>query len=125
MGLKLTLPKSDNPIGIDFVDAYWSISNIEFITANGGDTMLRFKLYTYPSREAKYLHNTLVPNSDIQFGTSESQKYSTVLHVWSELMKAEIVFPNGIPLKESDQKDVLYRFVKEYTGLPFEDVFEE
>ena len=87
--------------------------------------MLRFKLYTYPSREAKYLHNTLVPNSDIQFGTSESQKYSTVLHVWSELMKAEVVFPNGIPLKESDQKDVLYRFVKEYTGLPFEDVFEE
>ena len=40
-------------------------------------------------------------------------------------MKAEIVFPNGIPLKESDQKDVLYKFVKEYTGLPFEDVFEE
>lgn len=125
MGLKLTLPKSDNPIGIDFVDAYWAISNIEFITANGGDAMLRFKLYTYPSREAKYLHNTIVPDSNIQFGASESQKYSTVLHVWSELMKAEVVFPNGIPLKESDQKDVLYKFVKEYTGLPFEDVFEE
>lgn len=125
MGLKLTLPKTDNAIGIDFVDAYWSIEDITFMPNSIEQKMyVSFKLVTFPSRECKYLNGTDVPNTVIPYGTSDSPKYRTTLHVWSELMPASDVFPSGIPLSTDEQKAVLYEFVKTYTGLPFEDVFE-
>lgn len=35
------------------------------------------------------------------------------------------IFPDGIPLDADKQKTAIYNWVKVYTGLPFEDVFEE
>lgn len=126
MGLKLTLPKTDNAVGVDFVDAYWSIEDIAFEHNPIEKVMyVRFRLTTYPNRECKYINGQEVPNSAILYGTSEEALYGTLLHVWTELMPASEVFPEGVPLSEDEQKQVLYEFVKTYTGLPFEDVFED
>lgn len=124
MGLKLTLPKTDNFIGCDFIDAYWSIDNIEFGNYEG-NAYVTFNLHTYASREAKYLNQTQVPNTGIPYGGSAEGYYRTILHNWLVQTEAQPLFPDGIPISESEQKDVLYQFVKDYTGLPFEDVFEE
>ena len=39
--------------------------------------------------------------------------------------RTKTVFPNGIPITEPEQKDILYQLVKAYTKLPFEDVLEQ
>lgn len=124
MGLKLTLPATDNFIGQEFTDAYWSIDNITF-TNYEGVSYVSFDLDTYASRDAKLLSGQNVPNTGIAYGGSYRTVYEPILHKWEASFRSETVFPNGIPISEAAQKDVLYVFVKEYTGLPFEDVFEE
>ena len=123
MGLKLTLEKTDNYVGCDFIDAYWSVDNIEYGNY-GGVAYVSFALNTYASRDAKYLDGTKVPNSGIQFGGSTKEYYDTKLHTWLVQITAASVFPDGIPLSEDEQKQVLYTYVKNYTKLPFEDVLE-
>ena len=51
--------------------------------------------------------------------------YEPRLWHWEASFKTMDVFPNGIPITESGQKDVLYQLVKAYTKMPFEDVLEQ
>lgn len=124
MGLKLTLPQTDNYLYKEFVDAYWSVDGIEFVPING-ETHVKFNLNTYPSRDSKMKTGQEVENTGIPYGSSYRSTYTPILHQWNGMFKASLIFPNGIPLSEAEQKQALYSFVKEYTGLPFDDVFEE
>lgn len=124
MGLKLTLKKQDNKMYYEFVDAYWKIENIIFSNANGV-AYVSFELNAYPSREAskKYLA-TIEYSNTIPVGGAFDLAYSPRIWYWEATFKTADVFPNGIPVSEAEQKDVIYALVKNYTGLQFEDVIE-
>ena len=119
MGLKLTLSKNDNCIYADFVDAYWSVENIQYTTAYG-----YADLYCYPSREAKYKLGEAIKDFSFSFGGSIEPAYTTRLYHWGFTFSIASVFPDGIPLDENEQKTAIYNWVKSYTGLGFEDVME-
>lgn len=120
MGLKLTLSKNDNCIYADFIDAYWSVENIQYSTAYG-----YADLYCYPSREAKYKEGSAVNNLSFTFGGSIEPTFTPRLYHWGFTFNISSVFPSGIPLSEDEQKTAIYNWVKTYTGLQFEDVLEE
>jgi hypothetical protein len=119
MGLKLTLYKNDNCIYADFIDAYWSIENIQYSTTYG-----YADLYCYPSREAKYKQGEQITEFSYGFGGSIEPAYSPKLYHWALTFSNSEIFPNGIPLDENEQKTAIYNWVKNYTNLPFEDVLE-
>lgn len=120
MGLQMTLPKDKNHINAVFVDAYWSISALSYdIEA------VNFTLTCYPSREAKLLAGTPVLKPSIGgFGKCQTI-YRPELYSWAPFFSISQVFKEGIPLGRDAQLKQIYTFIKEYTGLPFEDVFEE
>lgn len=119
MGLKYILSKEDNRLYNDFVDAYWSIDDINYSTKT-----VSFRLNCYPSREAKYKHNTNMAAPTLPVGSAEPAICYTVLYSWYTYALTEDIFPNGIPLDEDEQRTALYEYVKEFTKIPFEDVFE-
>ena len=124
MGLKLAIAKQDNVLYTDFIDAYWKVDGIMF-TNMGGESYVTFSLDAYPSRESS--KKTLEPMSysgTIPIGGAVGIAYEPRLWHWEGAFKTSEVFPDGIPITESAQKDVLYRLVKGYTGLPFSDVLE-
>lgn len=124
MGILMRLPATDNHIGIDLEDAYWSIDNIT-IANYSGVSYVMFEFNTYASRNAKHLANTTVPNTNIGFGGSERVTYSPILHKFETSFASSAVFPNGIPITEAGQKDLLYTYLKEYLSLSnYTDVFE-
>lgn len=125
MGLKLAIAKQDNVLYTDFIDAYWKIDSIMF-TNMGGESYVTFSLDAYPSRESS--KKTLEPISysgTIPVGGAAGIAYGPRLWHWEASFKTSEVFPSGIPMTESAQKDVLYQLVKSYTGLPFSDVLED
>ena len=127
MGLKLTLNKENNDFYFDFVNAYWSIDHIDY-TPN----KCNFTLIAYPSREAKKAYGELVQSLMI----SQEQDQTTIgysihsstinagIYKWNASFDLSDIFSDNIPLNPNEQKTILYNFVKSYTGLPFEDVFE-
>ena len=63
--------------------------------------------------------------SSIGFGSSISVAVNPCIYEWKAFFKSEEIFGDSIPLSENGQKEILYKFIKKYTQLPFEDVFEE
>lgn len=118
MGLCLTLNKEKNKMHYDFIDAYWSVDNISYSTS-----VCLFDLNAYPTRDAKLANRTFHEDPSIGYGGSDPY-VDCILYTWNGVFAITDIFPNGIPLDENSQKTAIYNFVKAYTGLPFEDVFE-
>lgn len=120
MGLKMTLPLDKNHMATEFVDAYWAVTELNYDFVG-----LHFKLACYPSREARQLDGTKIEEPSIEgYGLCEPT-YHPQLYSWEPFFTIETVFPEGVPLGRDAQLKVIYSFIKEYTGLPFEDVFED
>ena len=119
MGLSMTLPKDKNHIDAEFVDAYWAISALSYDME-----AVSFTLTCYPSREAKQLAGTPVLEPSIGGYGMSQPTYHPELYSWSPIFIIAQVFPEGIPLGRDAQLKKIYTFIKGYTGLPFEDVFE-
>ena len=125
MALSLTVKKQDNPLFIEFIDAYWCVENINFSTIDK-QMYVSFNLNTYPSREARY--KNLYPieqTGEIPIGGASKIAYDTTLRRWEATFRAIDIFPEGIPMTEDEQKLILYEWIKDYTKLPFIDVFED
>ena len=120
MGLSMTLPKDKNHIDAEFVDAYWAISALSYDME-----AVSFTLTCYPSREAKQLAGTPVLEPSMGGYGMSQPTYHPELYSWSPIFIIAHVFPEGIPLGRDAQLKKIYTFIKDYTGLPFEDVFEE
>ena len=118
MGLKLTLPKETNRLYNDFIDAYWRIDEIQY-----GTSEFLFILCCYPSREASQKKGTNVAEN-MGFGGADGT-IQPELYRWEGIFRIETVFPSGIPLSANAQKTAIYNWIKTYTNLPFQDVFEE
>ena len=119
MGLKMTLPQDKNHLSVEFTDAYWAISALGYDFEG-----VAFTLTCYPSREAKLLAGTNVENASIGGYGLCQPIYRPELYAWSPRFLIADVFPEGIPLGRDAQLTQIYTFIKGYTGLPFEDVFE-
>lgn len=122
MGLKMTLPKTANALGTDFVDAYWVIQELRYETQEDG-LFIVFWLNCYPDRESSKL--TGQPVQGLNIGRPMSEVYNGKLYEFLGLVRASDLFPQGIPVSIDDQKTVIYNWVKVNTDLPFEDVFEQ
>lgn len=120
MGLKLTLKKEDNSLFNDFIDAYWKISRLYYTP-----TVACFELSCYPSRDASKMELVPMTTPSLPIGGANKIAYETSLYVWQCQEAIASLFPNGIPLSEDDQKTAIYNWIKDYTKLPFEDVYEE
>ena len=119
MALSLDLKKEDNHMYIDFKDAYWVIKEIAYNTE-----LASFRLVCYPNRESSKMYLT-EPASTFRYGGMTQPTYEPSLREWDGIAKIEEIFPSGIPLGSNAQKTAIYNWIKSYTGLPFEDVFEE
>ena len=121
MGLQMMLQKEKNPLFFDFVDAYWALDNVSYSTDS-----ITFSLMAYPTRDAKLaIHTALVNPSIGGFGSAEKAYIAPVLYIWTHSTDIADVFPNGIiPAGRDAQYTAIYNWIKEYTQLPFEDVFE-
>jgi hypothetical protein len=114
MGLQFTLPKENNAFYTDVIDAYWSIDDIA-MGKDGDAIMVRFEFTAYPSREAKLMQNTMV--GQLMFGGPIFPHVNAALYQWIGLFQASEIFPDGMPIEESAQKDTLYPFIKDFLGL--------
>lgn len=119
MGLSLSLTKGQNTLYHSFDKAYWAISDLGYDC-----TSCYFRLNAYPSREAKLKNLNTLENPTIGFGSSGSNVVNCILYTWEVQLAITDVFPSGIPLDPDEQKTAIYEWIKAYTGLPFEDVFE-
>lgn len=125
MGFVMELNKQDNVLYIPFPNAYWSIDNIIFTTA-GGEAYCEFSLNAWGSREAK--HKELYPLEELSFGVGgpTGLAYAPKLYEWLATFPTLSLFPDDIPVAESEQREVLYAFVKDYLQLEnYLDVFED
>ena len=124
MAILMNLPKEDNVLYTDFPNAYWCIEGIVFSSMEGVP-YVRFEFSAYASREAKY--KNLAPiEATLSHGGPSGIAYNPRLHYWEAVFPAVDIFPEGLPLAESEQKDILYSFIKSYMGLSdFVDVLEE
>ena len=120
MGLKMTLVKEMNHMYTEFVDAYWCIEDVGYDTQS-----VVFTLYCYPSREVKLNHLHILENPSLGYGSAISNVINGRLYLWEGQFSIEDIFPQGIPLGKDEQLKVLYKFVKDYTQLPFKDVLED
>ena len=122
MGLKMTLDKKNNSMGMTFEDAYWVVEELRY-EMGSGDLTISFNLSCYPSRESSKMTGKDVES--LSFGSPERSKYNGRLYSFSHLNYARVIFPDGVPMDRDSQLTQIYNFIKEYTGLPFEDVFED
>ena len=119
MGLQLTLDKTKNLMYYTFIDAYWAISEPTYTTE-----LIDFSLRAYPNREAKLMNNQRLDNPSIGYGSGASA-VSCILYEWHVVMDLRVIFPDGvIPAGRDAQYTAIYNWIKEYTQLPFTDVFE-
>ncbi len=121
MALSMTLSKTQNHMYEDYPDAYWVIEdinyNLEFVAGY---------LRCYPTRECSKKNGHQIEEwSQIPFGGPAFSSYNNMLWKWEFMARITDVFPNGIPLSSDEQKTAIYNWIKTYTNLPFEDVFEE
>ncbi len=121
MGLKLTLPKEDNGLYHDFIDAYWVIEDLRYEMKEEG-LFAVYWLNCYPSRDS--FKKIGLPVSNIGIGHSEMVIYNGKLYEYLGLELVSNLFPNGIPVDINEQKTVIYNYIKANIDLPFEDVFE-
>ena len=119
MGLKLTLSKENNTLYHDFLDAYWHIDNIVYTTTQVGGV-----LKCFPSREASLKSGTQI-SPNLPIGNSIFPLVDACIYRWDFIFDLSKVFKDSIPLNKNEQVTAIYEAVKEYIGLPFEDVFEE
>lgn len=119
MGLQLTLEKSNNRQYFDYENAYWSVDDISYTTS-----VVKFVLNCYPNRDAKLKHLTEMPTPTLPIGSASPNVFDTILYSWETYVAITDIFPKGIPLSEDEQKTAIYKWVKEYTKLPFVDVIE-
>lgn len=125
MGLKLTVNKEDNSLYADFIDAYWRVDNIVFSNANG-ESYVSFELNTYPSRESASMNLQPITTNTFPVGGATAIAYNTKIRTWLATFKTNEVFTGSIPLSEAEQKDIIYPFIKAYTGITdWVDVLEE
>lgn len=120
MGLRMTLAKENNHLGYTFEGAYWAISELSYDTKN-----CYFRLSAYPSRDAKLIDLSPLNPTTLPMGSSSYPVVNCSLYLWEAIIPIMDIFPDGIPLNENEQKTRIYKFIKWYTELPFEDVFEE
>ena len=119
MALKMTLNKESNILYHEFTDAYWKVDSIQYDTES-----LYFALDAYPSREASKMQLQKVEPT-LPIVGARGPVYEPILYTWNAAERLVSIFPQGIPLDPDAQKTAIYNWVKTYTGLPFEDVFEE
>lgn len=119
MALSMTLQKENNHLYHEFVNAYWIVEDVAYNFDHVG-----FALKCYPSREASKKVNSDIPTPSLPIGGCVLGIYSPCIYSWQAEFKISDVFPNGIPLGRDAQLTEIYRWVKDYTELPFEDVFE-
>lgn len=115
----MTLPKDKNHMYTDFIDAYWAVSTLGYDSEN-----VVFALTCYVSREARMLDGTSVEEPSIEGFGSCLPIYRPELYYWHHHCPIADIFPEGIPLDKDEQLKAVYLYIKAYTGLPFEDVFE-
>lgn len=115
MGIIMRLPKEDNVLFEDFDQAYWCIESILFTTQNGVP-YTQFEFNAYASKAARL--KSLQPiERTLGFGGAMGLCYQPRLHAWEATFPTMELFPAGIPVAESDQKDVLYVFLKQHLQL--------
>jgi len=120
MGLRMTLPKEKNGLYTDFIDAYWCVRNIAYSTDEVGGELLCF-----PSREASQMQGLQLDDPYLSVGGPSNDHVYAVIYSWQFLARITDIFPSGIPLNADMQKTAIYNWIKAYTQMPFEDVFEE
>ncbi|MFA7126356.1 MAG: hypothetical protein WC182_02175 [Bacilli bacterium] len=119
MGLLMNLPKENNSMYLDFLEAYWAIGKISF-GSNGGDgsVMCSFNFSAYPNRDSKKATEALVEPSIMGgFGGPLHSVVDSCLYRWTGLFRASDIFPTGIPTTSDEQLALLYPFVKQYLNL--------
>lgn len=117
MGLKLSITKDKNHLHYDFPEAYWKVD--EFSISNG---YVGGVLVAYPNKESRDNCNTDV--GQIQIGGPVQHTVDPKIYEWVFSVGLSQVFGSSIPVDVDDQKTAIYNWIKGYTGLPFEDVFE-
>lgn len=119
MGFILNLSKENNSLYNDFDNAYWHIENITYTTSQVGGT-----LKCYPSRSASQKNGEQV-TPKLSIGNSVYPNVNACIYRWDFIFPLSSVFENSIPLDKNEQFTAIYKAIKNYTQLPFEDVFEE
>lgn len=119
MGLKLTLDKTKNRMFYTFEDAYWAITEPHYTSQ-----LIDFSLKAYPNRESKLHDLHIQENPSLNYG-SGSNSVDSELYQWHVIMDVREIFPDYIPVSKESQYTSIYNWIKEYTELPFTDVFEE
>lgn len=122
MGLSMTLPKDKNTMYYEFEDAYWAIDQLIYTT-----DLIDFRLVAYPNREAKLMDYKTLDNPSIGYGSANGAgTVSCGLYTWHVTTALTDVFTDGsIPAGKDAQYTTIYNWIKAYTKLPFQDVFEE
>ncbi len=121
MGLQMTLPKDKNHLYYEFKDAYWAIDNVIYSLG-----LIDFSLKCFPNRESKLMNNEILSNPSIGIGSSRLNTVDSSIYEWHVRMDLTEIFPDGsIPAGKDAQYTAIYNWIKEYTELPFVDVFEE
>ena len=128
MGLSLDLPKDKNQLYYDYINAYWAIDQVIYTTE-----IIDFRLVAYPTREAKLRNYSTLENPSIsnskgdRFGSANGAgTVSCDLYTWHVALPITEIFSDGvIPAGKDAQYTAIYNWIKEYTQLPFEDVFED
>ena len=117
----MALPKEHNRLYSDFNNAYWAIDKVSYTVES-----VSFKLLAYPSRDAKLANRTTLAHPSIGYGEPYGGgTVDCVLYKWSVVADVTEIFPSGvIPAGRDAQYTAIYLWVKRYTSLPFEDVFE-
>lgn len=118
MALQMTLEAKYNHMAIDFKDAYWQLQGLQYDTE-----FVYLRLQAYPNREACHKGGEFI-TEHLPVGGPEHSTFEPQLYCWEGLGTIIDIFPDGIPLDVNAQKAAVYNWIKEYTGLPFEDVFE-
>lgn len=125
MAFLMDIPKTDTIFYHEFKEAYWSIDSVLFTTQEGV-AYTQLILVAYPSREAKYMDRVPLEEQAFHWGGPPAIAYSPKLHYWEATFETLDIFPEGIPVSEAEQKNVLYLYVKAFLGITdFTDVFEE
>lgn len=119
MGLQLTLSETNNSLKYEFKDAYWAVMDLSYDTS-----AVYFRLKAYPSRDSKIAQLTDLPAPTLPVGSQSHPVVSSELYIWEGIFPIVDIFPNGIPISSDEQKTMVYNFIKAYTKLPFEDVYE-
>lgn len=120
MGLQMTLTRDNNSLYCDFTGAYWAIDEVAHDIEK-----VWFRLVAYPSREAKFANRTLPVNPNLGYGRPVRGMVECELYYMPMNAPVADVFTDGvIPAGRNAQYTAIYNWIKSYTQLPFEDVFE-